>query len=70
MVLVTTHLEELKALAHMDPRFVNARVGFDPKKMAPTYRLQLGARALVGHRDRARGWACQRICAARARAGA
>jgi DNA mismatch repair protein MutS2 len=43
VVLVTTHLEELKALAHMDPRFLNARVGFDPKKMAPTYRLQLGA---------------------------
>jgi DNA mismatch repair protein MutS2 len=42
-VLVTTHLEELKALAHMDKRFLNARVGFDPKKMAPTYRLQLGA---------------------------
>ncbi|MBS1151303.1 MAG: mismatch repair protein MutS, type 2 family protein [Myxococcaceae bacterium] len=43
MVLVTTHLEELKALAHLDPRFVNARVGFDSRKMAPTYRLQLGA---------------------------
>src|SRR5439155_16350296 len=42
-VLVTTHLEELKALAHMDERFVNARVGFDPRKMAPTYKLQLGA---------------------------
>ncbi len=41
-VLVTTHLEEVKALAHMDPRFVNARVGFDPAKMAPTYRLQIG----------------------------
>jgi DNA mismatch repair protein MutS2 len=41
-VLVTTHLEELKALAHLDPRFVNARVGFDSKRMAPTYRLQLG----------------------------
>jgi DNA mismatch repair protein MutS2 len=27
----------------MDPRFLNARVGFDPKKMAPTYKLQLGA---------------------------
>jgi DNA mismatch repair protein MutS2 len=40
---VTTHLEELKALAHMDPRFLNARVGFDPKRMAPTYKLQLGA---------------------------
>lgn len=42
VVLVTTHLEELKALAHLDKRFVNARVGFDPKRMAPTYRLQLG----------------------------
>ncbi|MCY1047302.1 Smr/MutS family protein [Corallococcus sp. bb12-1] len=41
--LVTTHLEELKALAHMDPRFLNARVGFDSKRMAPTYRLQMGA---------------------------
>lgn len=42
LVLVTTHLEELKALAHLDRRFVNARVGFDAKRMAPTYRLQLG----------------------------
>lgn len=43
LVLVTTHLEELKALAHLDERFVNGRVGFDAKRMAPTYRLQLGA---------------------------
>lgn len=42
VVLVTTHLEELKALAHLDQRFVNARVGFDSRKMAPTFRLQLG----------------------------
>jgi DNA mismatch repair protein MutS2 len=42
VVLVTTHLEELKALAHLDKRFVNARVGFDGKKMSPTYRLQIG----------------------------
>lgn len=42
VALVTTHLEELKALAHLDPRFINARVGFDPRKMAPTYRLQIG----------------------------
>ncbi len=42
LVLVTTHLEELKALAHLDARFVNARVGFDGRKMAPTYRLQVG----------------------------
>ena len=42
IVLVTTHLEELKALAHLDSRFVNARVGFDGKRMSPTYRLQIG----------------------------
>ena len=42
-VLVTTHLEELKALTHVDHRFLNARVGFDSKRMVPTYRLQLGA---------------------------
>jgi len=42
VVLVTTHLEELKALAHLDKRFVNARVGFDARRMAPTYKLQLG----------------------------
>ncbi len=40
--LVTTHLEELKALTHVDGRFLNARVGFDARRMAPTYRLQLG----------------------------
>src|SRR5215467_3292376 len=43
VVLVTTHLEELKALSHADGRFMNARVGFDPARLAPTYRLQLGA---------------------------
>jgi DNA mismatch repair protein MutS2 len=42
-VLVTTHLEEVKALTHVDSRFLNARVGFDAKKMLPTFRLQLGA---------------------------
>jgi len=42
-VLVTTHLEELKALTHVDPRFLNARVGLDSKRMVPTYKLQLGA---------------------------
>ena len=41
--LVTTHLEELKALTHVDPRFLNARVGFDARRMAPTFRLHLGA---------------------------
>ncbi|MBI3183549.1 MAG: Smr/MutS family protein [Myxococcales bacterium] len=43
IVAVTTHLEELKALAHMDGRFLNARVGLDSRRMAPTYKLQLGA---------------------------
>src|SRR5512138_158882 len=42
-VLVTTHLDELKAIALSDPRFANARVGFDPEKLRPTYQLHLGA---------------------------
>jgi len=42
-VFVTTHLEELKALAHVDRRLGNARVGFDEKGMLPTYRLHLGS---------------------------
>ena len=42
-VLVTTHLDELKALALVDPRFANARVGFDAEHLAPTYQLFLGA---------------------------
>jgi DNA mismatch repair protein MutS2 len=41
-VVVTTHLEELKAVAVTDPRYVNARVGFDTARMAPTYKLQYG----------------------------
>lgn len=40
--LVTTHLEELKAVAVTDPQYVNARVGFDATKMAPTYKLHVG----------------------------
>ncbi|MEY2668943.1 MAG: hypothetical protein RJA59_1581, partial [Pseudomonadota bacterium] len=42
-VLVTTHLDELKALALSDPRFQNARVGFDPDRLAPTFQLHLGS---------------------------
>ena len=42
-VLVTTHLDELKALALSDPRFANARVGFDPDRLAPTFQLHLGS---------------------------
>ncbi|HUB10067.1 MAG TPA: Smr/MutS family protein [Myxococcales bacterium] len=42
LVVATTHLEPLKALALGDPRFANAAVGFDPLALAPTYRLTLG----------------------------
>ena len=41
-ILVTTHLDELKALALSDPRFANARVGFDAERLQPTYQLHLG----------------------------
>jgi DNA mismatch repair protein MutS2 len=41
-VLVTTHLDELKALALVDQRFANARVGFDAEKLVPTYQVHLG----------------------------
>jgi DNA mismatch repair protein MutS2 len=41
-VLITTHLEELKALALADSRFAPASVGFDVDRLAPTYRLRLG----------------------------
>jgi DNA mismatch repair protein MutS2 len=41
-VLITTHLEELKALGLSDPRFASASVGFDLERLAPTYRLQIG----------------------------
>lgn len=41
-VLVTTHLEELKALGFADERYANARVGLDPRTLSPTFRLELG----------------------------
>lgn len=41
-VVTTTHYEQLKALAYEDDRFVNASVGFDMHRLAPTYRLYLG----------------------------
>jgi DNA mismatch repair protein MutS2 len=37
--MVTTHLEELKHLAHSDERFTNASVGFDLQTLKPTYVL-------------------------------
>ena len=42
-MLVTTHLDELKALALSDARFANARVGFDPERLAPTFQVHLGS---------------------------
>ncbi len=42
-VLVTTHLEEVKAFGLNDPRFVNGRVGLDPETLRPNYALELGA---------------------------
>jgi DNA mismatch repair protein MutS2 len=41
-VLITTHLEELKALGLSDPRFASASVGFDVDRLAPTYKLAMG----------------------------
>ena len=41
-VLITTHLEELKALALADARFSPASVGFDVERLAPTYALRMG----------------------------
>ena len=40
--IVTTHYERLKALPTQDERFVNASVGFDLERMAPTFKLHLG----------------------------
>jgi DNA mismatch repair protein MutS2 len=40
--IVTTHYERLKALPTQDERFVNASVGFDLEKMAPTFKLHIG----------------------------
>jgi len=41
--VITTHYERLKELAGEAPdRFVNAAVGFDIDRMAPTFRLTLG----------------------------
>lgn len=40
-ILLTTHLDELKAKGLTDERFVSASVGFDFEKLAPTYRLTM-----------------------------
>lgn len=41
-VMVTTHLEAVKAYGVTDPRFVNGRVGLDPHTLRPTFHLELG----------------------------
>jgi DNA mismatch repair protein MutS2 len=41
-VIVTTHYERLKAMPTADARFVNASVGFDLERMAPTFKLHHG----------------------------
>jgi len=41
-VIVTTHYERLKTMAATDARFVNASVGFDLERLAPTFELHLG----------------------------
>jgi len=67
LVLVTTHLEELKALAHLDPRFVNARVGFDSRRWPPPFACSSRRRCLVGDRDRPAGRAARGAVRARHR---
>ncbi len=42
-VVVTTHLGDLKVLAHTQPGMANASVSFDLETLSPTYRLVLGA---------------------------
>lgn len=42
LLATTTHYPELKALAATDPRFVNARVEFDEREGAPTFRVSVG----------------------------
>jgi len=67
-VLVTTHLDELKALALTDGRFANARVGFDAERLLPTYQLHLGAPGSSSALDVARRVGISEGVVARARA--
>lgn len=40
-VIITTHLDEVKAKGLTDERFMAASVGFDFEKLAPTYQLKM-----------------------------
>ncbi len=40
--LVTTHLNDLKLLAHDHPHIVNAAMLFDEETLAPTFQIQMG----------------------------
>ena len=42
-VVTTTHYNLLKEMAEIDDRFKNASVEFDPKTLAPTYRVRIGS---------------------------
>lgn len=41
-VVCTTHLGELKAFAHAQPRFMNASMQFDLQTLKPTYKVLMG----------------------------
>ena len=42
LTIATTHHGELKLFAHSTPGILNAAVEFDPKTLAPTYRITIG----------------------------
>lgn len=53
-VAVTTHLDDVKAIAITDERFVNARMAIDPESLRPSYVLQLGTAGMSNALEMAR----------------